>query len=160
MLSIDEINMLWTESSDGKLYWNLDRGKNKVKGKEAGTVQRTGYKYVMYSGKLYSVHRIIFFKNHGYLPKEIDHINCIKTDNRIENLREATRSQNQWNRASYKNSKTKVKGVSLHGCGKYSAELKHEGKKHYLGLFKTIEEATKVVMKKREELQGEFTNHG
>jgi len=159
MLTLVEINELWQEV-EGKLYWKLNRGKMKLKGKEAGTTHRTGYRYINYNGKLYAVHRIIFFKRHGYLPKEIDHINCVKTDNRIENLREATRSQNQWNRASYINSKTKVKGVYPHWYGKYSAEIKHEGKKHYLGLFTTIEEASKAVRKKREELQGEFVNHG
>lgn len=159
MLTIAEINELWDEI-EGKLYWKIDIGKMKLKGKEAGTIQQTGYRSIMYNRKHYAVHRIIFLKHMGYLPAEIDHINCIKIDNRIENLRESTRSQNQWNRGSYVNSITGVKGVYPHKSGKYSAEIKHEGKKHYLGLFKTVEEARNIVIKKREELQGEFVNHG
>lgn len=159
MLTVDKLNDLFYEV-DGVFFWKENRGYNLVKDKEAGYLFRDGYKRVKIEGKMYTIHRLIFLKHYGYFPVEVDHVNNNKIDNRIENLREVTRCQNQWNRLVMKNSKTKVKGVYPHINGKFSAEIRQHGKKYYLGLFDTIEEATKRVQKKREELHCGFVNHG
>ena len=66
-------------------------------GKEVGYLDKsTGYRYVEINGISYYSHRLIWFMHYGTWPKgQIDHINGIKDDNRIENLREATASENQ-----------------------------------------------------------------
>lgn len=159
MLTLDKLNSLFYEIN-GVLFWKEDKRNNPVKDKEAGSLFKDGYRRVKIDGKLFATHRLIFLKHHGYFPTEVDHINNNKEDNRIENLREVTRCQNQWNRPVKQNSTTGVKGVYPHFRGKFSAEIRQHGKKHYLGLFSTIEEAKKAVQQKREELHFGFVNHG
>jgi hypothetical protein len=93
---------LW-EYKDGNLYW-------KKTGKIAGYLHKTGYLYVGINKKTYRVHRIIFLLCKGCAPRIIDHVNCIKHDNRIENLREANDAQNQYN-TTQRNSKTNKKNI-------------------------------------------------
>lgn len=62
------------------------------------TTNSLGYVTVFINGKIYGAHRIIWLHQKGYLPKQIDHINRCKADNRMCNLREVTSSQNQRNR--------------------------------------------------------------
>lgn len=159
MLTVDKLNSLFYEIN-GVLFWKENRGKNLLKDKEAGTVARDGYRRVSIDGKLFAVHRLIFFKNNGYFPEEVDHINNNKLDNRIENLRAATRCENQWNTPVKRNSKTGVKGVYPSYNGKFCAAIRQNRTRIYLGVFNTVEEATKAVQQKREELHCGFVNHG
>jgi hypothetical protein len=93
----------------------------------------------------FPAHRFIYMHVHGPVPRtsEIDHINGNKLDNRIENLRRVSTSQNQQNRRGpQKNSTTKVRGVFWHvGKRKYMAKLKINGKQIYAGYFDDIEKA-------------------
>jgi hypothetical protein len=92
---------------------------------------------------------------YGYDPVEqIDHINGDRSDNRPENLREATHAENNCN--SKARNKLGVKGVCLHGCGKYMAYVKLNGKMEYFGLYLTAEEAKKNRDKRAKVLHGEF----
>ena len=70
----------------GKLFWKS--------GRRAGHLRPDGYRYIVIEKKTYLEHRLIWLYNYGYLPKEIDHINGSGKDNRIENLRSCTHSQN------------------------------------------------------------------
>lgn len=73
----------------------------------------TGYLYVRVDGSVRFLHRIVWLWYHGYMPEtDIDHINRIKTDNRIENLREVSRTCNVRNRSLNRNSSSGIKGVS------------------------------------------------
>ena len=85
------------------------------------------------------LHRLIMNVPKG---KVTDHINRDTLDNRRENLRIVTIQQNLWNQKR-PNNKTGITGVALHSHG-YTAQIKVNYKKIHLGLFKTIEEATKV----------------
>jgi hypothetical protein len=87
----------------------------------------------------------------------IDHIDINPLNNRIENLRLATQSQNAINTKTPKNNTTGYKGVLSTPSGKFQARLGYRGKKLYLGLFKTAEEAAECVRQKSLELYGEFT---
>jgi hypothetical protein len=76
----------------------------------------------------------------------IDHIDCVKTNNDISNLRNVTNQENQFNR-------TKSKGYSFHKkTGKYKAEIQLNRKKIHLGLFDTPDEAREAYLNKKEEL--------
>jgi hypothetical protein len=92
---------------------------------------------------------------------QIDHKDRNPLNNCRYNLRPATASQNGHNRGVQSDSTTGVKGVSFHKrAGKYTTRIKLHGKQHHLGYFDTLDEAKKVVRKKREELAGEFACHG
>lgn len=80
--------------------------------KEAGGLDKDGYIRVWVDGHSYAAHRVMWLMVHGYFPEhDIDHINRIKNDNRICNLREVTRSCNLKNTGSKSDSKSKIKGV-------------------------------------------------
>lgn len=102
-----------------------------------------GYVVVWADGKAYQAHRIIWLLHYGAFPKhEIDHINRCKSDNRIANLRELCRAENQRNTSVYKNSASKLKGASYRkDYGNWRAHISINGKSIHLGYFKTANEA-------------------
>jgi len=124
-------------------------------GQIASNKSCNGYIRISYQNQMYLAHRLAWFIYYGYLPKELDHINRNKSDNRIQNLRECTPSENGANQKSYgivgykgvKRSKTK---------GKYQAQIGHNNKQYYLGLFDTPELAALAYNKKALEFWGEF----
>jgi hypothetical protein len=93
--------------------------------------------------KKYAAHRLAWLYVHGNLPSSaIDHTNRIKTDNRINNLRLATDSQNKYNTALRKDNASGATGVYWHkGKGKWRCEFQFEGKKNHLGYFDNFEDA-------------------
>lgn len=112
-------------------------------GQVAGTL-RNGYIVINIDGDIYQSHWLAFLYCYGRWPAEyIDHINGNKADNRIENLREATRSQNLQNiKGAQRNNKTGLLGASLNkATGKYQSKITANGRTIYLGLFNTAEEA-------------------
>lgn len=135
-------------------------------GRQAGSVigSQTWQGYYAFSlfGKKCFAHRLAWLLHYGEWPSQpIDHINGIKTDNSIRNLRLCSLSQNQFNKPTQKNNTTGVKGVYWNKRDKrYVASVQFNGKKYSAGHHKDIEGAKEAVMKLREKLAGEFTNHG
>lgn len=113
-----------------------------------------GYMRTCINGKLYYNHRIAWAHYYREQPPEyIDHINRVRTDNSIKNLRACTLSQNQYNRKIGKNNTTGYIGVSLHKkTGKYIATIYKNSKPIYIGLYKTPEEAADAYERKKAEL--------
>lgn len=100
-----------------------------------------------------------FLYVHGWLPEEVDHINNNgpKDDNRICNLREATKSKNQFNRGRTKNNTSGFKGVQFKkDIGKYRARIKNNLKDIHLGYFSTPEEAYEAYKEAALRLHGEY----
>lgn len=117
-----------------------------------------GYQQVQYMGKAFLAHRLAWYFTHGKWPEnEIDHINGVKTDNRIANLREATRSQNIKNRGPHKNIISGLKGVYFNKArNKYQAAIWIDGKRKALGVFEDKYEAFEVYKKAARERDGDF----
>jgi hypothetical protein len=117
-------------------------------GKRAGMINPYGYRVVRADGRKYYEHRIIWKMLKGDLcGKDIDHINGIRNDNNIENLRIVDRQANNQNltKASL-NNVTGFLGVSPK-FGKFCAQIRVDGKQKHLGLFKTASEAHEVYLK-------------
>ena len=112
----------------------------------AGCVNRNGYVVIRVLNKLMYAHRLAWLYEYGHLPEfEIDHINGDRSDNRIANLRDVTRTENSKNLSMRSDNNSGVVGVcwsSLHN--KWSAEIADNGKKVFLGLFVDINDAIKA----------------
>lgn len=98
-----------------------------------------GYATRDWKGKHQKLHHIILPRQSSL---DIDHINRDKLDNRIENLRLATRSQNLRNSGVRKNSKLGIKNIHFHKITqRFKVQFMVEGRYVYVGYFKTLEEA-------------------
>jgi len=118
------------------------RGNTRFANTVAGSDdEKTKYRRIKVNGNDYMAHRLAWLLHYGAWPEDqIDHINNVRDDNRIENLREATHAQNTRNKSSRKGSSSKYLGVSRHNASnKWQAAIKVDGETYYLGLF-TIEE--------------------
>ena len=158
---------------DGDLYWkerplshfktqnSMNIFNARFAGQKAGHISNNGYEMIAISGKRILTHRIIFFICNGFLPDLIDHIDGNRLNNRIENLRVCSLSQNQHNSKTPKHNTSGVKGGSFRkGRNKFQVHIKVHGERKYLGTFKTIEEATAVRIEAANKYHGEFVNHG
>lgn len=139
------IDLLRYDPATGELFWKVTKSAKAVAGQKAGSVNAKGHVNIQIDKKMYSAHQIVFLIHYGYIPKEIDHINQIKTDNRIENLRACTSSQNKGNITKLRNNSSGFRGVSFNNRTKrFHAQIKVFGKQTYLGSFETAEEAAKM----------------
>jgi hypothetical protein len=143
---------------DGELYWKTANHKTDTH-TAVGSISSNGRKIVWVLKKSMLVHRIIFLYHHGYLPEFIDHIDGNPINNKVENLRPATRTENNRNAKIRKDNTTGVKGVYPQQGG-FVAHTRINGKLRYLGWFKTVEEAAIVVKQARELHHKEFARHG
>ena len=108
-------------------------------------------------GQKVFVHRVVFLYHHGYIPKSVDHINGVRTDNRIENLRPATSTENNRNRVIHKNNACGFKGVYLDKRrNNWVASITIGYKAKFLGSFGTPEEAHAAYLKAASLKFGEF----
>lgn len=107
---------------------------------------------------MYKEHKLIWLYHYGEWPNgNLDHINTIPDDNRIENLREATHQQNMFNRGSHKNTTSIYKGV--HWCRsnkKWRAAYKFNGKTIRVGDYDYEESAHKAYVEAVKDHQKEF----
>lgn len=117
-----------------------------------------GYRRGQIFGSAVLAHRVIWKMVHGTEPEEIDHINGIKTDNRIANLRSVTRTENNRNTRIRRTNTSGVMGV-YPSRGKWVASIRRGGRQVYLGQFATVEEAARV-RRSAEREAGYHKNHG
>jgi len=149
------------EYKDGELYWKMSFNQKIVIGSKAGGLHRHGYMNIQINKKKYKTHRLVFLYHYGYLPKEIDHIDNDKTNNNIDNLRPATRSENMKNMGFHSKNKSGAKGVSWHkASNRWTVQLMVNNKKKYFGIYKDIELADLVAQEARNKYHKEFANHG
>jgi hypothetical protein len=128
----------------GKVTWRKDRWYNAKAGSEAGAIcPLTGYRRIRFgANRKLQAHRIAWLLHFGVdpFPLEIDHIDGDRQNNRIQNLRVATRQQNQFNRGPNNGSRSGMKGVYPSGK-KWRAAIRADGHLQWIGTFETAEEA-------------------
>lgn len=147
------------EYKDGNLYWKAVTHPNKIRwiNKPAGSIHKTGYRHITWMGKVHKAHRLIFMLHYGYLPPEIDHVNGDRQDNHWENLRPATRSENQCNRDIIASNTSGYAGVSWHKkSNSWVVRVMKNGKTVFSKYFKDLELAGLVATEARSLYQGAY----
>jgi len=142
----------------GLFVWRPRKGPAKrFNGKIAGAAHTKGYVRIVIDQKNYFAHRLAWFYVHGvWPPEDVDHINGVRNDNRIANLRLASRSENLANKVCGSDRR----GVCWHKkAKKWAVSVKAARKSHHIGLFDDLEEAVKAAARARENIHGEFANH-
>jgi len=157
------------EYRDGDLYWK-EQPKNQVDiSKPAGSITGSaGYRQIKIKGKDYKAHRLIYqmFNEQWDITdtsrdNSIDHADNDKLNNNIDNLRVATNSQNKANSGEYKNNTSGESNVYWNkSLGKWQVQFSVNKNYHYGGLFVNKEDAVAKAIQMRDELHGEFANHG
>ena len=129
----------------GVFTWLVSAGTKKA-GDIAGTISSEGYIHISINSKKYSAHRLAFLYMTGSIPeKQIDHICGIRTDNRWDQLREATQNENQKNTNRRKDNSTGFKGVGFHKASKkFRARAALNGITYELGLFVSAIQASEA----------------
>ncbi len=148
------------DSETGILYWNKTTNRRIKVGDVAGCKDAYGYLVIRFDGKLYKAHRLAWLYVYGVLPDQIDHINGIRDDNRIVNLRSVTIGENNKNTKVRQDNISGVAGVHFEQSrSKWLANISVEGKNVYLGRFNTFDEA--VHARKSAEIEYSYhDNHG
>jgi len=119
---------------------------------------KSGYVYIKILGRLYAAHRLAYLHETGSWPKgEVDHINGNKWNNKWFNLRECTRSENMGNQGKRGRNKSGYKGVCWHrAVSKWYAQIGHNNKNIYLGVYDDIKDAARAYNSKALELFGDY----
>ena len=128
--------MLSYDMTTGVFIWRQNVRRAKA-GQEAGVKRPDGYLIITFNQRSYRAHRLAWFYVYGEWPRgELDHINCDPSDNRISNLRVATRAQNVANTRRKCSSGNMLKGVTPARDGvRYKAQIRVNGKNTYLGTY-------------------------
>jgi hypothetical protein len=155
-------NLLEYNPETGELRRKISRSSNARVGQIVGTIRPDGYLSVMINGCRYQAHRVAWLLAHGEWPDDVvDHVNGIKTDNRISNLRACSQSENVMNAKTRSNNTSGVKGVCWHKAkNAWHASVCARGRRVFGGYHKNLEDAKRAVMSLREQLHREFSNHG
>jgi hypothetical protein len=154
----DTGDLTWLARRDVKSSWNT---------RYAGTpalacVHEDGYRKGRIHRRIVRAHRVAWAMHHGRWPElDLDHINGDRSDNRIANLREVTRAENQRNVRRPSNNKSGVIGVYWSTCrSKWVAEIRDaQGKKKHIGVFDDLSEASSA-RRDAERAEGYHENHG
>ncbi len=146
------------EYNDGNLIWKVRKARATKIGQIAGVKDQRGYVKITIDGKGYYAHRLIWIWHNGeLLDAKLDHINTNTSDNRIENLRIATQSQNNGNRNIPVNNTSGCKGVSWSKkLGKWKVSIASNGVKIHLGYFENLDEASVAYNVAAEKHFGDF----
>jgi|TARA_R110000822_G_scaffold926_1_gene3995 hypothetical protein len=153
---------------DGNLYWKEKLGNHVDISKPAGSIDQYGYRVIKINGKPYKAHRLIYWMHN---PKwditnnshhnTVDHKDENKSNNNIKNLRVSGRSAQMCNRSKQKSNTSGEKNVYwCEPSSKWQVRVVKDSKMHFGGQFVNKEDAAAKATEMREELHGEFANHG
>lgn len=155
-------NLTWRERSRN-LFANdnvFGTWNTRYAGKPAlNALSPKGYRHGAVNKKIYFAHRVIWVMVHGYAPRVIDHINGMKSDNRICNLREVSSRENQMNMRRRVDNTSGVTGVYRNRSHGWRSQININGRHLHLGVFDDLDAA--IAARKDAELRfGFHENHG
>lgn len=113
MITQSKLHEMFEYRDDGNLIHRYTVQGGKRKGAIAGSPHNAGYRQICINRQKYLIHRLIWCYHYGQLPTQIDHINRERSDNRIENLRECSYSENHGNSGMSRKNTSGYKGVFL-----------------------------------------------
>ena len=156
-ISIDTLRTILSyDPATGVFRWTECK-KPRLIGMVAGCLHGTGYIIIGINGKQYGAHVLAWAYVHGQWPtSRIDHRNGISDDNRIDNLRCATHSQNMWNTKPHSKNTSGFRGVYKRG-NRYVSMISIDGNRMYLGSFSTAEEASAKYEDVAKQAHGDFS---
>lgn len=159
-LTIEEIIKESFRYLDGRVYRTKWYNRYKIGDEVGHKDKRTGYRVVEIKGRGILVHRVIWYMLKGIWPEHtIDHINGIRDDNRIENLRDVPQQVNQMNTKTYNTNSSGCIGIRSHRNGRYEARITFKGVTETLYSGYDLLEA--VCARKSAEIRlGFHKNHG
>lgn len=143
----------------GRFTWRVDMGGTAKAGSEAGCINSAGYVLIKVDGQKYQASRLAWLHVHGRWPNAcVDHIDGVRANNAIENLREATRIQNRHNSAVPSNSVSGVKGVFWNSKrSKWQARICLDADhRQHLGYFDELDAAAAAYASAEKFYRGEF----
>jgi len=158
----ERLKEILSYNSDTGIFTNrITRGPSAISGSVAGSVNPSGYILIQIDRKSYKAHRLAWMFTHGKFPlANIDHINGVRIDNRIVNLRSASHSENLKNQKIRATNSSGVTGIYWNNAKrKWRAYIKDLGKQVHLGLFDDKFEAI-CARKSAENKFGYHKNHG
>lgn len=148
--------------ADGQLFWLNPNKPNRVKtGDRAGCISSTtGYRHLTVDCERFMEHQVVFLWHHGWIPEEVDHINGVRDDNRIENLRPATKQTNKYNAKKRRDNPSGVRNVGFDSQRKkWRVSVRANGVVRYAGRFDDLELAELVAIEARDKYHREFARH-
>lgn len=149
ILTQEYLRSLFDYNAETGVFTRLVCTANRHKvGEAVGHSAARGYRQAMAAGKKYMVHQLVWMWVYGYLPpNDIDHINRNRSDNRLANLREVTRSENNHNMGISRANWSGYTGVAWDKSRcLWLASIKADGKQHHLGRFKTPQAASAAYL--------------
>ena len=156
MLTANRLRKLLNyEPATGVFRWRVDRQPNVSAGGVTGCIHPRGYRAICIDGKIYRGNRLAWLYMTGKWPNlEIGYINHNPSDTRWANLREMTPSQRR--SSARTRNKLGARGISITKSDRYVASIRMAGKKRYLGVFGTIEEASAAYARAAKKAFGAF----
>lgn len=153
MITQKELKAKVSYNKETGKFTRLESKRGDAANKETGTLTDKGYVLLWVCGKLHKAHRMAWLYEYGVMPVgDIDHINGIKSDNRIANLRQATRSENNQNRrTANRNNKNCAIGVTKNHIGKYVSAITINRKVIHLGCYDTVDDASAAYKRAKAE---------
>jgi hypothetical protein len=146
----------------GRLTYKTDCGGVTI-GEYAGGVlahgKRAGYTSLKFKSEIYSMHQLVWLHQHGVVAGQVDHIDGDKSNNLLENLRECTTQENNWNKVEQSTNTSGHRGVRVNNGKKrdtFSASIIVSGKSIRLGTFKTFDEAVDARVSAEQKIFGQF----
>lgn len=147
----------------GEFRWLVALSPKGLAGAIAGTILKNGYRHIQIDGTQYLAHRLVWLYVYGRWPEaDVDHEDKDRDGNWLNNLREATRSQNCANIRRHRDSASPMKGVHLSAnrLNPWRAQIKVRGALKRLGYFPTPEAAHAAYCEAAAQAFGAFANGG
>ena len=156
MISQDELKQWLSYDKESGVFTWIKSYNNQRLNKAAGSLDKDGYVVIKIKGKQYRAHNLAWLYVYGMFPRVIlDHIDMVKDNNRIDNLREVTHAENSQHKvkALSTNKSCGLLGVSLHKrVNRYRARIMTEGRRIMLGYFDCPKEAHEAYLKAKRSL--------